>query len=198
MGWNRQIFKCWSLATGASGDILGTCTPPASKHLTFDVCMDVIATVSSAVSFDGVSVELLPALMLSLYSLYSWVFFIFLGIWVSMSASLFKNGTWVPQFQVLLCVRSAACCLCTWTCHSLSWSLDGLCLMSLKGSLFLFLSFPSWGWVRLPDGPLSWGCCPVITNRRTHHFEWGTLPASQSSWLEDYLPSLVCLGHLLL
>lgn len=92
---------------------MGTCTPPASKHLTFDVCMGVIATVSSSVSFDGVSVEPLPALVLVLCILYSWVFFASLGIWASMSASFVENGTWAPPFQVLLCVRSAACRPCT-------------------------------------------------------------------------------------
>lgn len=78
---------------------MGTCTPPASKHLTFDVCMGVIATVSSSVSFDGVSVEPLPALVLVLCVLYSWVFSLPWGSGLRCQLALWKMAHGCHRFK---------------------------------------------------------------------------------------------------
>lgn len=125
--------------------------------MTFDVYVDVIATVWSAVFFDDVSGESLPIPGLFLGS------FFFPGIWVSMSASFSENGTWVPQSQVLLCV-SEICCL-TSLCLNLPLTLLEppwlIPLNSQEESVSVSLFFLIMGWgpltVGLPDGPLSLG-----------------------------------------
>lgn len=69
-GIDKPFFKHCSLPTGAPRDTVVT----ASTHMTFDVYVDVIATVWSAVSFDGVSGESLPIPVLSIlgFFLFPW------------------------------------------------------------------------------------------------------------------------------